>query len=413
MAQFDTINLAEIYGAADAANARRAQMDAYNMRLQREQRELERQDALKGAYKVNPDGTLDEKTTLSNLYRVDPTAAMEFRGKQDEVALNKQKLAGEQEKQKFERIKQLTGVYKDTSTAIFANPTPENAAMQLQRFNKLTGEDVSEELQQIGSMTPEQIKQWAAGHALEADKVMAKFETKDAGGQLITQGIDPITGKVTVTGQTQKTATPESIMNDKRMREEGALNRGVTIRGQNLTDARAKESAAAKPANQKTPLSASAQKELFEADELAKASESAIGMLQEALTLNNKAYSGVGAKQRALVRSNLPGDSAEADATIQLDNLMTAQALESLKATFGGMPTEGERKILLDIQASADKTPSQRKDIIDRAMKAAERRLKFNKSKADALRKGTYFTEGVQEEATPAASGVIDFGALK
>jgi hypothetical protein len=410
MAQFDTINLAEIYGAADAANARRAQMDAYNMRLQREQRELERQDALKGAYKVNPDGSLDEKTTLSNLYRVDPTAAMEFRGKQDESAMSKAKLAGEQEKQKLDRIKGLTTVYKDAATAVFANPTPENALYQINRFGQLTGQDVSKEVDMIGRMSPEQIKQWAAGHALEADKVLTKFETKDTGGKLITQGIDPLTGRVTVIGETQKTVTPDAMLTDQRTRQENALNRGVTMRGQNMTAATA---AAKANAPQKTPLSASAQKELFEADELAKASESALGMLKEALTLNNKAYSGVGAKQRALVRSNLPGNSAEADATIQLDNLMTAQALESLKATFGGMPTEGERKILLDIQASADKTPSQRKDIIDRAMKAAERRLKFNKSKADALRKGTYFTEGVQEESAPAASGVIDFGALK
>jgi hypothetical protein len=412
MAQFDTINLAQIYGAADDTNFRRAQMEAYNKKAMREQQAYDMEEKLKGAYAIGEDGAIDEKTTLANLYRVDPMAANKFKQGLDESALGRQKLETEKENAKFNRIKQISGVYKDTATAIMANPTPQAAAMNLQRFSKLTGEDVSQELEQISQMTPDQIKQWAAGHALEADKVLTKFETKDTGGQLVTQGIDPITGKVSVTNQIQKTATPDAIMTDKRTREENQKNRNVTMRGQNMTAATAQ---AKSTAPQKTALSASAQKELFEADELAKSSENAIGMLTQALELNKKAYSGIGAKPLAVVRSNLPGfgESEAANSTIDLDNLMTGQALESLKATFGGMPTEGERKILLDIQASADKTPAQRKIIIDRAIEMANKRMKFNKSKADALRKGTYFTDGVVEQAAPQQPSVIDFGSLK
>jgi hypothetical protein len=412
MAQFDTINLAQIYGAADDTNFRRAQMEAYNKKAMREQQAYDMEEKLKGAYAIGEDGAIDEKTTLANLYRVDPMAANKFKQGLDESALGRQKLETEKENAKFNRIKQISGVYKDTATAIMANPTPQAAAMNLQRFSKLTGEDVSQELEQISQMTPDQIKQWAAGHALEADKVLTKFETKDTGGQLVTQGIDPITGKVSVTNQIQKTATPDAIMTDKRTREENQKNRNVTMRGQNMTAATAQ---AKSTAPQKTALSASAQKELFEADELAKSSENAIGMLTQALELNKKAYSGIGAKPLAVVRSNLPGfgESEAANSTIDLDNLMTGQALESLKATFGGMPTEGERKILLDIQASADKTPAQRKIIIDRAIEMANKRMKFNKSKADALRKGTYFTDGVVEQEAPQQPSVIDFGSLK
>jgi hypothetical protein len=146
------------------------------------------------------------------------------------------------------------------------------------------------------------------------------------------------------------------------------------------------------------PLSAQAQKELFEADDIVQGSKAAIGLLDEALSLNDTAYSGYGATERAIARSNLPGTSREADATIQLDNILTGQALESLKAIFGGMPTEGERKILLDIQASPNKTPSQRKAIIDRAKIAANRRIGESQAKAKALREGTYFTEAPVSE---------------
>lgn len=145
-------------------------------------------------------------------------------------------------------------------------------------------------------------------------------------------------------------------------------------------------------------LSATAQKELFEAEDVAQSSQNVIASLDEALSINDKAYSGYGAKARAIARSNIPGESEAANATIALDNIMTSQALESLKAVFGGMPTEGERKILLDMQASADKTPAQRKDIINRAKQAAARRMKVNQEKAAKLRSGEYFAPQTQSD---------------
>lgn len=153
-------------------------------------------------------------------------------------------------------------------------------------------------------------------------------------------------------------------------------------------------------------LSPTAQKELFEADDNIQAARNVQNILSEAAKINNTAYSGYGAKARATLRSNLPGTSQAADATVNLDNMMTGQALESLKLIFGGMPTEGERKILLDMQASADKTPQQRQDIINRAMQAAKRREQVSSSKAKALREGTYFSENPQEQNVEATSQI-------
>ncbi len=156
-----------------------------------------------------------------------------------------------------------------------------------------------------------------------------------------------------------------------------------------------------------TAMSATAQKELFEAEDGRAAAENVIGMLGQAKELNNKAYSGVGANLRAKVVSNLGGSKA-ADATVDLDNIMTVQALESLKATFGAAPTEGERKILMDIQASADKTPAQREAILDRAVGMAQKRLKFNSDKARSLRQGNYFAD---QDGAGSAPGLMPAGA--
>lgn len=210
--------------------------------------------------------------------------------------------------------------------------------------------------------------------------------------------------------------------NRERMAADAAAGRAVQVRGQDIGSARARENLAfqmekderdrtqpkPKPAG---PMSVTLQKELIESDDAVQANSSVKATLESALKLNDKAYSGYGAKTRAVARSNVPFESEAANATIDLDNMMTGQALESLKAVFGGMPTEGERKILLDMQASVDKTPAQRKSIIDRAITAADRRAKMASAKAKAIRSGTYLTEGA-EMPVPGGDTAVD-AALK
>lgn len=141
-------------------------------------------------------------------------------------------------------------------------------------------------------------------------------------------------------------------------------------------------------------MSATLQKELIEADDVANIADQTVATLTNALKLNEKAYSGYGANTRAKIRSNLPGESPEANATVDLNNMIGEQALSGMKAIFGGNPTEGERAILLELQASADKTPAQRKSIIERGIALASRRAKLNKERAKSIRSGTYLTEG-------------------
>lgn len=204
-------------------------------------------------------------------------------------------------------------------------------------------------------------------------------------------------------------AKANNLRTDTRARDIAAANNAVQIRGQNVSAGTAaqrlefdktKDQLDRTQPKQKAvgPMSVTLQKELIESDDAVATNKSVKATLEAALKLNDTAYSGIGAKSRAVIRSNVPGigGSDAANATIDLDNMMTGQALESLKAVFGGMPTEGERKILLDMQASADKTPAQRKSIIERAISAADRRAIMAESKAKAIREGTYLTEGAK-----------------
>jgi hypothetical protein len=152
-------------------------------------------------------------------------------------------------------------------------------------------------------------------------------------------------------------------------------------------------------------LSPTAQKELFEADDALLAGRGVLKSFEQARALNDKAYDGFGADTRATLGTNIPGIPKEgANATVELDNIIKNQALGQLKAAFGSMPTEGERKILLEVQGSVNLGKEQRLAIWKRAEEALNRKMEFNEKKAKALREGTYFKESpVAQPTAPSA----------
>lgn len=156
---------------------------------------------------------------------------------------------------------------------------------------------------------------------------------------------------------------------------------------------------AAFQATQPGPMNATVQNAIIQADETATSSQGSINALNRALELNQVAYDGPFAGQRAGA-SALFGDQG-GQATLELQNIVTANALESLKATFGAAPTEGERKILLEIQGSVDQPRAVREAIFKRAIEAANRRIAINQQKGQDLRAGTYFTPGYGQQTAP------------
>jgi len=139
-------------------------------------------------------------------------------------------------------------------------------------------------------------------------------------------------------------------------------------------------------------LSPQEQKELFEAEDIVNASKSVILNLSKAKELSPTAYEGFGAGARRTLARNIPGvgKSEGVTATTELDTLIGENSLSQLKAIFGGAPTEGERKILLDLQGSISMSDAERQKIYDRALTAAARRLKTNQEKMKRIRTGGY-----------------------
>ena len=139
-------------------------------------------------------------------------------------------------------------------------------------------------------------------------------------------------------------------------------------------------------------LSNAAQKELFEAEEKIAAGREVVLAFEQALKLNNVAYEGPTAGAREAAGRFIPiiSSSEGQTATADLENIVLGTALTQLKAIFGAAPTEGERKILIDVQGSINKPAATRKAIWERAQKAAARRVQENREKMDRIRAGAY-----------------------
>lgn len=153
-------------------------------------------------------------------------------------------------------------------------------------------------------------------------------------------------------------------------------------------------------------LSGTEQKELFEAEEAIEAGKTLVLNMGRALEINDKAYEGFGAGARRTIGRQIPGvkDSEGVQATTQLENLAGQNALSQLKAVFGGNPTEGERKILLDLEGSISMSAPERKTIYENAIKMANRRIKINQEKAKAIKAGAY-SRSVEPEVDEKALG--------
>lgn len=122
---------------------------------------------------------------------------------------------------KLTELKATAEVLKREASAVVAEPTIANAVGRLQAFSKATGADVSADLQQVMALgeNPEAIRRWAAGHAMEADKLLPKFERFDQGSAVVTGAVNPLTGEFRELGRTAKTATPGELLTDARARE--------------------------------------------------------------------------------------------------------------------------------------------------------------------------------------------------
>jgi len=206
--------------------------------------------------------------------------------------------------------------------------------------------------------------------------------TEEVGGKVVLIYQDPVTGKVTQVpvGPAKQDLVPVAGVTSGNQPVFRMGNKTVLADGTPVTQFD-------KPPRK---LSATEQKQIFDIEDVITSGKGSISAMQAALQLNDQAYEGSLSGARKMLGQAFASDDPTYVATESLDNLVTKGALESLRATFGGNPTEGERKILLDLQASSSKPKAVRQEIYQRALEAAQLRIDRESRRLFGLKSGEY-----------------------
>src|SRR5262245_5436674 len=141
--------------------------------------------------------------------------------------------------------------------------------------------------------------------------------------------------------------------------------------------------------------SAHAQASIEKADDTVLSAQNAIHNLNYAKSISPQTPAGILGGVSEAVGGAIPSlMSQEMKNRVLLRQAVTGQALEQLRAIFGGNPTEGERKVLLQLQGSVDQPDDVRQKIFDDAIELANKRIALNQQRAQQLRGGTYYKPG-------------------
>ena len=128
-------------------------------------------------------------------------------------------------------------------------------------------------------------------------------------------------------------------------------------------------------------------------------SESAITLMDEALTYVDKAFTKSTADQAQYRRLKVSNpEDPRVVATEQLEQILTTSGLAGLRAAFGGSPTEGERLVQLLTQGLGATSPASRRSIINRVKANLEKNRDFFKQTNDDLLSGAYKKKPTSKE---------------
>lgn len=245
---------------------------------------------------------------------------------------------------------------------VMQNPTLETAHSVLDYLGSngiYTPEQVAQYKQQVATdpASIPRLAETAFRSALSAKEQLLSNATRNTGGKTDTITVDPVSGATKVRNSVVNTQSPDNIASNARMAAEGAANRGVQIRGQNLTDARSRD------ANDISKTLTTEKKQL-EVDALKRGKDASISAAANQIAVIDKALKHPGRSTATGLsgaldpRNFVPGtDATDFRAVLdQIGGSAFLQAFEILKG--GGAITEVEGKRATDAIARLSRAQS-------------------------------------------------------
>jgi hypothetical protein len=132
--------------------------------------------------------------------------------------------------------------------------------------------------------------------------------------------------------------------------------------------------------------------------------DDAMSSLKRAYSLNPNTFDGtlIALAQRKILEQTDPKDPRVL-ATREQQNLLSKGAIDKLRASFGGNPTEGERAALLALEGIDSKSKEERAQIMKNTYKLLQARREREQKRLNEISKGAY------RETTPApAAGDLE-----
>lgn len=171
------------------------------------------------------------------------------------------------------------------------------------------------------------------------------------------------------------------------------------------------------------------KKAIMEAEDDLGPIQSTIGSLERARELTPKALTGPFASQRGWAGAALPGGSMIADpeaakATVELDQIMSSEAIKNMSSTLKGATTDREMMEFKRIMADQTVPAEIKMKTVDRMLSLANARQKINADRLNQLRAGSYYKHGGgqsnvaqpqsqgQSGTSPRINSKADFDAL-
>jgi hypothetical protein len=161
-------------------------------------------------------------------------------------------------------------------------------------------------------------------------------------------------------------------------------------------------------------LGSADKKAIFEAEDALAPLQSQAATLKRALELNDKTYSGIGARTMGqLGSSGIPGagyilDANKANATREFDQILSLEAIKSMSDNLKGASTDRELFEFQRILSDPSTPPDIRKRTIERMLSLTERQAQIKQGRMDQIRGNTYFKpqqQNAQQQTLQPAAG--------
>ena len=258
---------------------------------------------------------------------------------------------------------------------------------------KLKMQGAKEDLATLRTLAGEEMKDKRAISAeLLKDYIKSGQPQSSAGKQAQDEGLKPGTPEF------QKRVAQISDMNvEKQMASINATLANMSVAQANLA---LNQNKFENQKAQQAKLTPTELKLKTETEDLLAASDAGMKALSQAYKLNPTTFDSSlpDLAQRKLLEASGRKDT-KLENTRVMENLLSEKALSGLRAAFGGNPTEGERKIMLDVQGIGAKSVEER----GRIMKSAYAAMKIARERQN--KRLNEINQGLYRETNPAPAG--------